>query len=128
MLVKPTYKQGWEIPGGYAQPGESPRDALHREIAEELGTGPPAGALLAVDWAPLPAEGDKLLFVFDGGTVSAEQVSAIRVDGEEISEFAFCDPGDLDDLLISRLARRVRAAISARSASRAVYLEHGVPC
>jgi hypothetical protein len=35
--------------------------------------------LLVADWAPHPDEGDKLLFVFDGGRLTAEKLGAIRL-------------------------------------------------
>ncbi len=36
----------WELPGGKVEPEESPLDALHREIDEELGVKIQIGALL----------------------------------------------------------------------------------
>jgi len=125
LLVHPTYKEGWDLPGGYLMPGETPTSALHREILEELGTPLPVGDLLVVDWAPSEREGDKILFVFDGGELTEEQLAAIRVDGVEIDSHAYHHRTELDNLLIPRLARRVRAAIEAKAKSRTVYLEHG---
>ncbi len=77
LLVRPSYKPGWDIPGGYVEPGESPKQACVREVNEELGITPPIGRLLVVDWAPHPDEGDKMLFVFDGGVLAAEHQSHI---------------------------------------------------
>jgi len=42
----PELAGGWELPGGKVDPGEAPRDALRREIREELGTQIELGALL----------------------------------------------------------------------------------
>ena len=36
----------WEFPGGKIEPGETPGGAVVREIAEELGVGATAGAVL----------------------------------------------------------------------------------
>lgn len=46
LVVKPTYKPGWELPGGSVEDGESPGRAAVREIAEELGVERPVGRLL----------------------------------------------------------------------------------
>jgi ADP-ribose pyrophosphatase YjhB (NUDIX family) len=125
MLVQPAYKDMWEIPGGYVEPSESPLAACIREVHEELGIKPPIGQLLVVDWAPNQGEGDKMLFVFDGGRLSAEDQAQIRLESSELRSYAFYDAEDLVDMLIPRLARRLILAVSARQQGRTLYAEHG---
>jgi ADP-ribose pyrophosphatase YjhB (NUDIX family) len=89
LLVKPTYKDGWDIPGGYGEPGESPAVAAERELFEELGMTRTCGRLLVVGWAPHPTEGDKLLFVFDGGLLGPDDAEQPAPDLQEIGETRF---------------------------------------
>lgn len=43
LLVKPTYKDGWEIPGGYVEPDESPAAAWNeRYTRNSASTASPA--------------------------------------------------------------------------------------
>ena len=125
LLVEPTYKPYWDVPGGYVEPGESPLDACVREVREELGIAPPIGGLLVVDWAPAENEGDKILFLFDGGMLDGEQLAAIQLEPGELRAHALHHLADADALLIPRLARRIAAALDARRDGVPRYLEHG---
>jgi 8-oxo-dGTP diphosphatase len=123
LMVKPTYKEGWDIPGGYVEPAESPADACAREVTEELGLSLRPGRLLVVDWAPHPAEGDKLLFVFDGGI--HDNASTPVPDGQEIAEARYWPVEAFDELTPARLARRLHLAVTAATNGATIYAEHG---
>lgn len=127
LCVQPSYKDSWDIPGGYVEHDESPRAACVREVREELGISPPVGALLVVDWAPHPREGDKLLFIFDGGTLVPEYRYAVRLDEQELTDYAYLTLEQAESRVVDRLARRVTAAVHAHSIGRPAYLEHGEP-
>lgn len=45
--ARSAYPDVWDVPGGHVEPGETPLEALHRELAEELGVRVLATAPLA---------------------------------------------------------------------------------
>jgi 8-oxo-dGTP diphosphatase len=70
FLVHKTHANGWDIPGGYVDKGESTADACGRELKKELDLDRDVPRLLAVDWAPRDDEAEKILFMFDCGDLS----------------------------------------------------------
>lgn len=45
LLVKPRYRRGWGLPGGFMKYGEQAPDALQRELKEETGIAVEPGRL-----------------------------------------------------------------------------------
>jgi 8-oxo-dGTP diphosphatase len=126
LLVKPTYKRGWDIPGGYVIPGEPPLAACRRELAEELARSWPVQPQpLVVDWAPAPNEGDKILFVFEGGILPDGALERATFADGEIGDARLVEADEFDAYLPDRLARRLRLAIQACDQHRTIYAEHG---
>lgn len=123
LLVHPTYKDTWDIPGGYVERGESPAAACRRELKEELGIDREPQRLISVDWAPNEREGDKILFMFDCGKLGADE-ARISLPADELDRWEWVNLAQLDDYVIDRIACRVRTAVASPSVA---YLEYGRP-
>ncbi|WP_040788837.1 NUDIX domain-containing protein [Nocardia paucivorans] len=125
LLVHKTYGHGWDVPGGYVEPGEAPAAACRREIREELGVDRPPRRLLVHDWAPHPNEGDKVLYLFDCGELGDER--EIVLQRSELDRWEWVSVERLDGMVIPRLARRIRQGHTAYVENSVRYLEHGEP-
>ncbi|MFF3850236.1 NUDIX domain-containing protein [Streptomyces sp. NPDC002328] len=129
LLVDPTYKPGWEFPGGVVEPGEAPARAGMREVREETGVLlDEVPRLLVVDWErPTPPGYGGLRLLFDGGPLDPAAVAGLLLPGPELRAWRFVTEEEAAHLLPPVRYERLRWALRARERGAALYLEAGVP-
>ncbi len=129
LLVDPTYKPGWEFPGGVVEPGEPPARAGMREVAEEIGLElDSVPRLLLVDWeSPQPPGYGGLRLLFDGGRLPAADADRLLLPGAELRGWRFVTEEEAAELLPPVRYRRLRWALRARERGTVLNLEAGVP-
>lgn len=129
LLVDPTYKAGWEFPGGVVEPGEAPARAGMREVTEETGiTLDDVPALLVVDWeSPVPPGFGGLRLLFDGGRLDTAAAQRLLLPGPELRDWRFVTEREAADLLPPVRYERLCWALRARERGAALYLEAGIP-
>jgi 8-oxo-dGTP diphosphatase len=128
LLVDPTYKPDWDLPGGMAEANEPPLEAARREVREELGLTLTIGRLLCVDWvSPHGPWDDTLVFIFDGGVLTAAKVDNLRLVDDELAAYQFCTLEQTAQLLRPYVWQRTHAALEALRTGQASYLQDGHP-
>lgn len=126
LLLKPTYKSGWTLPGGEMEDsGETPWEACRREVFEECGLEVTSARLACVDFRrPKPGRAGGVRFLFDCGVVDDDALLGIVVPRLEISEHRWVELPEALNMLRKAVRRRVSAAVAADGF---VYLEQGRP-
>jgi 8-oxo-dGTP diphosphatase len=133
LILKPTYKSGWTIPGGVMEAdGETPWQACQREVAEECGLQVSAARLACMDFRPpRDANPGGIRYLFDCGVLDDAALGALTLQAEEISQYRLAPPAEALALLRKPVRRRVRAALRpggrGRRTRRTIYLEDGRP-
>ncbi len=129
LLLKPTCKSGWTIPGGVMEAdGETPWQACQREVREETGLAVASGRLVAVDTRPAKRrKAMGLRFLFDCGVIDAAAAAGIVVQESEVSDHAFVSPDEALTLLRPAVRRRVASVLGLPPGAGACYLEDGMP-
>lgn len=125
LMLKPSYKDHWTIPGGVVEKDESPKEGCNREIEEEIGIKVRVKKLLAVSYNTATADKDEnLQWIFYGGILQPSQVAQIRIDGKEIIQFKFVDSDAALEIIEPGMREKLTLYKRLLRDSGAIYLEN----
>lgn len=97
LLVKPDYKDTWQMPGGGVEEFEDPKLAAVRETEEETGIKIETSDLRLVD--SIFKESEDYLFLLFECTHRYSEDSDYSVQDEEIEGYKFINPSEVAALL-----------------------------
>ena len=121
LLVNPSYKARWDLPGGILEAGEDPITGLRREIREELGVDCRVGALRAVDYGASDWEGAEIIMLTFLVELDGKSPADFDFSDGEITEVAYHDPQVALTMVTPRMTDRLRVALELVPAG-----QHGI--
>lgn len=94
LLVRPSYRVGWHLPGGGIKRGETPEAAARRELAEEIGLVAPALIPAGVANGMWDGRRDRVYFF----ELRLKKAPELHLDNREIVAARLIKPGELTRL------------------------------
>lgn len=123
LLMKPSFKDGWLLPGGGVERGEYPRETWKRVIEEELGLKLSPERLLCIDYRKASLE--SVIMVFSTRVIMPEDELEIRIPTGEFSEFRMVTLEEAASMLRERAAKRLPYCIESLQKGTTAYVEEG---
>lgn len=116
LLVKPSYKQGWDLPGGIVESEESPVEGLKREIIEELGTSAEIGELRCVDYIHSDWESRPVIMLIFSATIKTNEIC---IDGKELVDWRIVSR----DIALDAVSKNMKTRLNRIWSSMLIYGE-----
>ena len=124
LLVKPSYRTVWTLPGGVSERGESPIDCMHRELREETGL---RCEVIGEPVVMLDPKYRIFDFVYRARLAPDVRPDDARAASLEIAEVGWFEPGEIP-AITGPFARKVFLADPALGGGRVVIVQqHETP-
>lgn len=101
----------WEFPGGKVEPGEDPRDALRRELREELGLSVAVGEIVEATFHRYEDAGRAVLLLFFEAARLPGSPDPVALD---VAAFQWSGPEGLDPARFPPADVAILAKVRAR--------------
>jgi ADP-ribose pyrophosphatase YjhB (NUDIX family) len=123
LLVKPSYRTVWTLPGGVSERGESPIDCMRRELREETGL---SCEVIGEPVVLLDPRRRMLDFVYRARLAPGVDPDDASAKGFEIADVGWFEPEEIP-AVTGTFARKALSADHATDVGRVVIVEHETP-
>ncbi len=127
LIMKPSYREGWLIPGGVLLPMESPKEGCVRKTKEEVGITIVEPTLIGVTHSLRRSDENEryesIHFIFFGGILTPEQIEEIHLQEKAFEQYRFAPLERARTLLDFPLNDRVAQSLTALDHHTVAYIE-----
>ena len=127
LIMKPSYREGWLLPGGPLNEFESPSHGCIRKTMEEAGLTIEGPQLIGV-FHSLRRSDDKrryesVHFIFYGGILDENARQEITIESKSFESYKFVTREDAVSMLSFPLNERVKQSLAAMDKGTIAYAE-----